>query len=70
MAIFFTIFIILSLGILAVIIYSSGGSISLSSADFLAKGREAGLSPTDVKALKQAADFLDMEKPLLLRQKK
>jgi len=58
--IFFTIILIL------IFIYSAGGDFSSSSIDFVAKGRERGLSTKDIKILKQVADFLELDKPLLL----
>lgn len=66
MVVFFTFFIILALSFVGLVIYSSGGSFNTCSADFFAKGSEAGLSLTEIKTLKRAADYLRMEKPLLI----
>lgn len=66
MTLFFTFFILLALALAGLIIYSTGGNLSSGGAEFFAKGSEAGLSPTEIKTLKRAADYLHLEKPLLL----
>lgn len=66
MGLFIFIFILLSALLFAIIIYINDGAFSLSGADFLARGREAGLNTKEIKVLKKTADVLNLEKPLLI----
>lgn len=42
------------------------GNVSLGGANFIARGKEAGLSTKEIKMLKKAADVLEMDRPLTL----
>lgn len=44
----------------------SGGNISINGADFITRGKEAGLGNKEIKLLKKTADILKMDKPLTL----
>jgi len=66
MAIFLTFFLILSFLIIILFIVGSSQSISLGGVDFIAKGKEAGLTAKEIKMLKKTADILKLEKPLIL----
>ncbi len=66
MAVFLTFFIILTIIIIFLLIYMGSGNISLGGVDFIAKGKEAGLSAKEIKMFKKAADVLEMDRPLTL----
>lgn len=66
MTVFFTVFWIFVVVSITLFIYINGGSISPKGAEFIARGREAGLTPHEIKMLKKTADILEMDKPLTL----
>ncbi len=66
MGLFFLVFFLI-IGALAIFVYFAGhGEISINSADFVAKGKEAGLTGPQIKMLKKTSDILKLEKPLTL----
>lgn len=66
MTVFFIVFWILVIISVALFTYINGGSLSPKGAEFIARGREAGLNPNEIKMLKKTADILEMERPLTL----
>lgn len=66
MGIFIFFFSIILLLLLGVVLYINGGNLSLSGADFFARGKELGFSNKEIKVFKKAADVLKLDKPITI----
>lgn len=60
---FFILFISISL---IALLYVNGGTLSLSGADFFARGKELGLSTKEIRTLKKTSEILKMQRPLTI----
>ena len=66
MIVFITFFILISLLLIISFISMSNGKGGIVNPDFVAKGKESGLSIKEIRMLKKAADILKLQKPLTI----